>query len=289
MSQGVQFNPSVNVRSFSLNPPMTVPSVEPFPVVPPFIPPTEVLQKMNGVWNRTLPAKIFWHCSKCNYEAMYYKKAGPFDNKVCDAIRCNVCGYACENQYELIQVPSFEGVFIVRNFLNNYKVWENSITSVSAASSTKKFVPIAPSNCQEANAQGKREIAARYRKIDGIQSISLKKKKRRGQYDKSTPICRHCNQTQTTEWRKGPLGQRTLCNACGLRFARSQKGAEKGLSVKDRMSVQIKFGDPSTFYKVLSRGIVHLTNKEVKEEAMKNWFVQSPNQQGAFFDRDLNK
>ncbi|KAK4510341.1 uncharacterized protein ATC70_004771 [Mucor velutinosus] len=28
--------------------------------------------------------------------------------------------------------------------------------------------------------------------------------------------CHSCNSTETPEWRKGPLGPRTLCNACGL-------------------------------------------------------------------------
>ncbi|KAI8996783.1 hypothetical protein BDB01DRAFT_768478 [Pilobolus umbonatus] len=28
--------------------------------------------------------------------------------------------------------------------------------------------------------------------------------------------CHSCNSCETPEWRKGPLGPRTLCNACGL-------------------------------------------------------------------------
>lgn len=29
-------------------------------------------------------------------------------------------------------------------------------------------------------------------------------------------VCVHCGETQTPEWRRGPYGNRTLCNACGL-------------------------------------------------------------------------
>lgn len=29
--------------------------------------------------------------------------------------------------------------------------------------------------------------------------------------------CHSCNTTETPEWRRGPDGARTLCNACGLR------------------------------------------------------------------------
>lgn len=33
-------------------------------------------------------------------------------------------------------------------------------------------------------------------------------------------VCTHCGTTQTPEWRKGPKGSRTLCNACGLFYSK---------------------------------------------------------------------
>lgn len=35
-----------------------------------------------------------------------------------------------------------------------------------------------------------------------------------GDKDKPAPYCRGCGATETPEWRRGPLGPRTLCNAC---------------------------------------------------------------------------
>ncbi|KAK7967210.1 uncharacterized protein PG986_001487 [Apiospora aurea] len=32
--------------------------------------------------------------------------------------------------------------------------------------------------------------------------------------------CRHCNRTETVKWRQGPDGVRTLCNVCGLLYAK---------------------------------------------------------------------
>ncbi|KAF9508158.1 hypothetical protein BS47DRAFT_248609, partial [Hydnum rufescens UP504] len=32
--------------------------------------------------------------------------------------------------------------------------------------------------------------------------------------------CLSCDSTSTPEWRKGPMGPRTLCNACGLVWAK---------------------------------------------------------------------
>lgn len=33
-----------------------------------------------------------------------------------------------------------------------------------------------------------------------------------------TKKCTHCEITQTPQWREGPLGPKTLCNACGVRY-----------------------------------------------------------------------
>ncbi|TKA83329.1 hypothetical protein B0A55_00614 [Friedmanniomyces simplex] len=54
-------------------------------------------------------------------------------------------------------------------------------------------------------------------------------KKRRG---RAAPPgrCHSCNRAETPEWRRGPDGARTLCNACGLHYAkltRKQQGVHK--------------------------------------------------------------
>ncbi|KAI7849314.1 hypothetical protein BDC45DRAFT_520912 [Circinella umbellata] len=36
-------------------------------------------------------------------------------------------------------------------------------------------------------------------------------------------VCAKCHTNRSPEWRKGPSGDKTLCNACGLRFARKSK------------------------------------------------------------------
>lgn len=35
--------------------------------------------------------------------------------------------------------------------------------------------------------------------------------------------CLHCAQKDTPEWRRGPYGNRTLCNACGLFYGKLMK------------------------------------------------------------------
>lgn len=57
-------------------------------------------------------------------------------------------------------------------------------------------------------------------------------KKRRG---KAAPPgrCHSCNRAETPEWRRGPDGARTLCNACGLHYAKLTRkmGANKAAMV----------------------------------------------------------
>lgn len=58
-------------------------------------------------------------------------------------------------------------------------------------------------------------------------------KKRRG---RAAPPgrCHSCNRAETPEWRRGPDGARTLCNACGLHYAkltRKQQGGSKAANV----------------------------------------------------------
>lgn len=41
--------------------------------------------------------------------------------------------------------------------------------------------------------------------------------------------CLACDRTESTEWRRGPEGTRTLCNACGLRYAKACAGRSEML------------------------------------------------------------
>ena len=50
-----------------------------------------------------------------------------------------------------------------------------------------------------------------------------KRKRERTHVRKVGYVCTHCGSTSTPEWRKGPLGKNTLCNACGLQFAKNLK------------------------------------------------------------------
>jgi len=50
-----------------------------------------------------------------------------------------------------------------------------------------------------------------------------KKKKLKKTQGAEHYVCITCGRTDSPEWRKGPLGPKTLCNACGLRWAKQMR------------------------------------------------------------------
>ncbi|PPQ98850.1 hypothetical protein CVT24_003403 [Panaeolus cyanescens] len=60
---------------------------------------------------------------------------------------------------------------------------------------------------------------------------SKKKKLKRTQAGVDLHVCITCGRTDSPEWRKGPQGPKTLCNACGLRWAKQvRKKKDKATS-----------------------------------------------------------
>jgi len=59
-----------------------------------------------------------------------------------------------------------------------------------------------------------------------VQSLlaSKKKRKRRKGAGQMQKDCANCHTRVTPEWRRGPSGQRDLCNSCGLRWAKLNNG-----------------------------------------------------------------
>jgi PAS domain S-box-containing protein len=49
------------------------------------------------------------------------------------------------------------------------------------------------------------------------------RRKKKPKQDDGDHVCTDCGRVDSPEWRKGPLGPKTLCNACGLRWAKKIK------------------------------------------------------------------
>jgi len=56
---------------------------------------------------------------------------------------------------------------------------------------------------------------------------SKKKKLKRVHNHLEQHVCVTCGRTESPEWRKGPSGPKTLCNACGLRWAKQMRKTDE--------------------------------------------------------------
>jgi len=56
-------------------------------------------------------------------------------------------------------------------------------------------------------------------------------KRRPAHMDKNMLFCHFCGRKDTPEWRKGPAGPATLCNACGLQWAKKMRAQRSGSSL----------------------------------------------------------
>lgn len=70
------------------------------------------------------------------------------------------------------------------------------------------------------------------REIESADAQGPPKRQKRMRRGKAKPElanlrCFHCGETDTPEWRRGPAGPKTLCNACGLQYAKYLREADK--------------------------------------------------------------
>ncbi|KAI9315219.1 hypothetical protein BX666DRAFT_1960444 [Dichotomocladium elegans] len=72
------------------------------------------------------------------------------------------------------------------------------------------------------NRTGNEEDMANYEEhaADPMAGARLRRKRRRPVFQGR---CHSCNISETPEWRRGPDGARTLCNACGLHYAKLER------------------------------------------------------------------
>jgi hypothetical protein len=53
-------------------------------------------------------------------------------------------------------------------------------------------------------------------------------------------VCTDCGTLDSPEWRKGPNGPKTLCNACGLRWAKKEKKKQSATSGHQTSSIPMQ-------------------------------------------------
>ncbi|KAL2537598.1 GATA transcription factor 5 [Forsythia ovata] len=92
----------------------------------------------------------------------------------------------------------------------NRRNWSLTSSSVSTTSSSSSYGsstdPVQDTNC-----------------FSSVENQLTKKQKRKpaaetGSFSQTVRRCTHCHVQKTPQWRAGPFGPKTLCNACGVRY-----------------------------------------------------------------------
>ncbi|KAJ3310809.1 blue light receptor [Blyttiomyces sp. JEL0837] len=73
------------------------------------------------------------------------------------------------------------------------------------------------------------QIAAGVRRPNDDDGAAKATKRKKVKVPVEELFCRQCGTTASPEWRKGPLGPKTLCNACGLAYSKKLQKEKKRL------------------------------------------------------------
>ncbi|KAL2336922.1 hypothetical protein Fmac_011368 [Flemingia macrophylla] len=178
-------------------------------------------------------------------------------NSLYDKMECQICNFgtslcSTEDEDEFLEYPlcvpedpleSLEGInfwedvdfmisiqdFIISNPLYNNKEKMEQIEEKDVDSSKLKLLPSLELQ-NRSNSTKRRTKILKVKKSsaeceNNFENSAVKKcgmKKRRH----SKRRCSHCNVKDTPQWRAGPLGRNTLCNACGIRYKSGKLLAE---------------------------------------------------------------
>lgn len=90
-----------------------------------------------------------------------------------------------------------------------------------------------------------------------LQSLLSNKKKRKRKNGQMQKDCANCHTRVTPEWRRGPSGNRDLCNGCGLRWAKE---------VRPTISDRVEFMHPVCYIEFFSSSCFTKKKKIMKDQ-----------------------
>jgi len=113
-------------------------------------------------------------------------------------------------------------------------------------------------------------------------------KRRRGRpvLDKADRHCENCGVTDTPEWRRGPTGPHTLCNACGIHYLKKSKRLKKEPSPLRRTLILPRFigtdsqhfSSPSSEVNEKFPPFLPSLNYNIQQQHSDSLLLTSPNQ-----------
>eukprot|EP01107_Rhizomastix_libera_P007860 TRINITY_DN22895_c0_g1_i1.p1 TRINITY_DN22895_c0_g1~~TRINITY_DN22895_c0_g1_i1.p1 ORF type:complete len:326 (-),score=47.06 TRINITY_DN22895_c0_g1_i1:79-1056(-) len=111
------------------------------------------------------------------------------------------------------------------------------------------------------------------------------RKRRPSCVDKSTLYCHECGRCNTPEWRKGPDGPATLCNACGLQYAKKMRTAKDAVN-KQLQTQKQPLVSPASVHPMASfaQFLVHKAPQRAEEIAAQAFSLLSAEKPRPAFD-----
>ncbi|GAA5932979.1 PAS domain-containing GATA-type transcription factor [Sporobolomyces koalae] len=125
--------------------------------------------------------------------------------------------------YKEIEAPFPPGMYRVDPFDSKPPAMVDPTTGITSA---QILIP-STSNTYGALGIG---VSATGVKGDG----QAEKKKKKPKAEEGEFVCRDCGTVDSPEWRKGPDGPKSLCNACGLRYAKLVSKNKKAEAARNR-------------------------------------------------------
>jgi hypothetical protein len=96
------------------------------------------------------------------------------------------------------------------------------------------LIPVPPRVSVQQPAENN-HLQPEHRQVQFVEPSQAERRKRAANTSESVHrACFGCGATSSPEWRRGPYGKDTLCNACGLRYAKKVKRVNES---KERMSI----------------------------------------------------
>lgn len=117
------------------------------------------------------------------------------------------------------------------------------------------------------------ELIRQARNLQNNNSQSRPKYRRRNRRNMIGQKCHSCGTTETPEWRRGPDGARTLCNACGLHYSKLLKKGSIGVQTQNYL---ITGGSPQVSVASSTLQVQSLRNSTANMKAIEASSTASP-------------
>ncbi|KAH9288171.1 hypothetical protein KI387_032288 [Taxus chinensis] len=199
----------------------------------------KIFKTNQGVKNKGQDAVQIKKCMHCGIQRTPQWRAGPMGPKTL----CNACGVRCRSGKLLPKYrPAASPNFSVNKLSNSHKVvlerrGQREFATQQASEAKEKYsgskVQYVVSSQEELENSPNSSIFANAPVCSGLdyfvskqpRSDSLKRILKtnqgiikKGQDAMKARKCMHCSIKKTPQWRDGPMGPKTLCNACGVRY-----------------------------------------------------------------------